>query len=114
MVQFRTPSGSVSPAYYPTNYYLGGSTQGYIDELVDDYFDQSSYRLLGYDSLLAINSGFNEAAHGYVVDIRVDGISTHFMDNPYNTPTGTGILGNDTYKFTVQFNRAMDVEVLHC
>ena len=33
------------------------------------------------------------------------------MDNPYNTTTGTGIIGNGTYKFTIQFNRAMDVEV---
>ncbi|MDB2573002.1 hypothetical protein N9X81_04685, partial [Schleiferiaceae bacterium] len=95
-------------AYYPRAIYLGGTTQDYISEVGRDYFDQNVFGILMADSL---SHGMNwKKAHGYVVDIEIDGKSTHWIDNPYNTTTGTGIIGNGTYKFTVQFNRAMDVE----
>ena len=104
-----TPYGqTVLNTIYPKNLFLGGLSQEYFTGLVKDYFDDNRWSLLITDSLPNTNS--NPIAHGYVVDIKIDGVSTHWMDNPYNTSTGTGILGNDTYKFKVQFNRAMDVE----
>lgn len=33
----------------------------------------------------------------------------HWLDNPYNGPQGAGILGNNTHKFEVIFNRPMNV-----
>ncbi|MDB2435973.1 S8 family serine peptidase [Schleiferiaceae bacterium] len=94
--------------FRPTKIYLGGKSQAYFESAAYDYFDLNSLAIFSPDSL---NSMINPVAHGYVVDIKIDGKSTHWIDNPYNTTTGTGITGNGTYKFTVQFNRAMDVEV---
>jgi len=91
------------------NLFLGATSLSYYQDAVKDYFDVNTWSLFATDSMPNILS--NPSAHGYVVDIKIDGISTHWMDNPYNTSTGTGIIGNGTYKFTVQFNRAMDVEV---
>lgn len=91
----------------PKNLSFGGSSSSYLD-LVEDYFEDSKLDILDYSGL---KQNKIEKAHGYVVDIRIDGVSTHWMDNPYNTPSGTGILGNGTYKFTVEFNRAMDTSV---
>ena len=94
---------------YPKNLYLGGNSQQYYSNLVKDYFNDNRWSLFATDSMP--NTISNSDAHGYVVDIRIDNKSAHWIDNPYNTSTGTGIIGNGTYKFTVQFNRAMDVEV---
>ena len=94
--------------FRPTKIYLGGKSQTYFENAAYDYFDLNSLAIFSPDSLTSM---VNPSAHGYVVDIQIDGKSTHWMDNPYNTPTGTGIIGNGTYKFTIQFNRAMDVEV---
>jgi subtilisin family serine protease len=104
---FTTPSTSSFGDITPINISIGSSSQSGIDFLVKDYFDDNGLMLLIHDSI----SMTNRFSHGYVVDIKIDGKSTHWMDNPYNTSTGTGIIGNGTNKFTVQFNRAMDVEV---
>ena len=94
--------------FRPTKIYLGGKSQAYFQNAAYDYFDLNSLAIFSPDSLTSM---VNSSAHGYVVDIKIDGTSTHWIDNPYNTSAGTGIIGNGTYKFTVQFNRAMDVEV---
>ena len=91
----------------PINLNLGGNSSAYLS-LVEDYFEDSKLDILDYSGLVLDKM---EKAHGYVVDIRVDGKSTHWIDNPYNTTTGTGIIGNGTYKFTVEFNREMDTTV---
>ena len=93
----------------PYNVFLGGNGVNYLNHITQDFLDQNSYRLIQKDSLVV--QRLNPNAHGYVVDIRIDGVSTHWMDNPYNTSSGTGILGNGTYKFTVEFNREMDTTV---
>ena len=104
---FATPTTSSFGILTPNKISIGSSSIAGIDFLVKDYFDDNAYMLLISDSISLLNS----SSHGYVVDIQIDGKSTHWMDNPYNTSTGTGIIGNGTYKFTIQFNRAMDVEV---
>jgi subtilisin family serine protease len=91
----------------PINLNLGGNSSAYLS-LVEDYFEDSKLDILDYSGLVLDKM---EKAHGYVVDIRIDGKSTHWIDNPYNTTTGTGIIGNGTYKFTVEFNREMDTTV---
>lgn len=104
-----TSSGSTIEYFYPRRIFLGGRSQAFYGRIVKDYFDATEFSVFNSDSLPQTLS--NPNAHGYVVDIRIDGVSTHWMDNPYNTPSGTGILGNGTYKFTVEFNREMDTTV---
>lgn len=94
---------------YPSNIYLSGKSVDFYSELTQEYFDNNDFPIFNTDSLPTSMS--NPNAHGYVVDIKLDGISTHWMDNPYNSPSGTGIIGNGTHKFTVQFNREMDTTV---
>jgi len=92
----------------PKGVHIGGKSSAFKNWSVIDYFDASAYK---YADLSGFSGSPNPNAHGYVVDIKINGVSAHWMDNPYNASTGTGILGNDTYKFTVQFNRAMNIEV---
>ena len=107
--QVKTSYNTSALSSTPTGIYLGGNSENYLQHVIHDYFDNNTFKVLNTDTLKTLI--LNPNAHGYVVDIQIDGKSTHWMDNPYNTPTGTGIIGNGSYKFTVQFNRAMDVEV---
>jgi len=93
---------------YPSNVYLAGKSPKFLADLSIDYFDNNFMAVFGVDSLPTSLS--NPQAHGYVVDIKIDGVSTHWMDNPYNTSSGTGLIGLGTKKFTIEFNRAMDIE----
>ena len=102
-------NNSAFSIFTPSNLFLGGKTQLFYTSMTKDYFDDNGWDIFNTDSMPGILS--NPNAHGYVVDIRIDGVSTHWMDNPYNTSSGTGILGNGTYKFTVEFNREMDTTV---
>ena len=106
--QIKQPVIDNQLVFRPTKIYLGGKSQTYFENAAYDYFDLNSLAIFSPDSLTSM---VNPSAHGYVVDIKINTVSTHWMDNPYNTATGTGIIGNGTYKFTVQFNRAMDIEV---
>ena len=88
--------------------FIGGISSDYKSYYFEDYFDNANRSIHDPTGILDAPPSLT---HGYVVDIKIDGKSTHWIDNPYNTSTGTGIIGNGTYKFTVQFNRAMDIEV---
>lgn len=107
--QVKTSYNTSAALSIPHGVYLGGNSENFLQHITFDYFDENTFKVLNTDSL--VNYWANPNAHGYVVDIRVNGVSTHWMDNPYNTPSGTGILGNGTYKFTVEFNREMDTTV---
>ncbi|REJ63930.1 MAG: hypothetical protein DWQ21_01505 [Bacteroidetes bacterium] len=92
-----------------SNFIYGGKSEDYFNHIIEDYFDNSSSGFYVFDSVPRFEN--DKFLHGYVVDIKINGISAHWKDNPYNISTGTGIIGNGTYKFTVRFNRPMDVEV---
>ena len=105
----RIPSiGLTGSAFsnYQKGLYIGGLTNAFEQASIADYFDWSDWPILITDSLL------NEApsgVHGFVVDIRINDKSVHYLDQPYNGPGGVGILGNSTHKFEVVFNRPMNV-----
>jgi hypothetical protein len=85
--------------------YLGGTSTAYLNQRVNDYFENSTLSI--FNTNLVLKTGPRNA-HGFVVDVKINGKSTHWMDNPYNGPQGTGILGNGRHKVSVQFNRPMD------
>ncbi len=85
--------------------YLGGKSVDFLSLATYDYFDGPTYKIA---NLSSINTWAPTNTHGFVVDVRINGISTHWMDNPYNTPSGTGIIGPGIQKFEVVFNRPMD------
>ena len=103
--QYQVPKSSVFATHPVKNYYLSSKTAPGIDILCYDYFDRNDFKMLS----ISAESGANPNAHGYVHDIKVDNKSIHWLDNPYNTPGGVGILGNSTHKFEVVFNRPMNV-----
>ena len=100
-------NSSLAPEPYE-GLYLGGKSPAFKKYTVNDYFDNSRLRI-------ADKTTFRDTAtsqpHGYVVDIRLDSVSTHYMDNPYNSQGGTGVIGPGKHTFTVEFNRPMDTTV---
>ena len=85
--------------------YLGGVSTPYLNLRANDYFDNSTLSIFNTS---LVRKTAPRHAHGFVVDMKINGKSTHWMDNPYNGPQGTGILGNGRHKVSVQFNRPMD------
>ena len=106
----RVPSvgleGNNTQTITPSRLYIGGKSAAFISFNVHDYFDLSTKPILNASSLL-LNAP--TGVHGFVVDIKVNEKSIHWLDNPYNGPQGVGILGNSTHKFEVVFNRPMNI-----
>ena len=85
--------------------YFGGTSAAFLNYRINDYFENSNLSIFNTS---LVRKTAPRHAHGFVVDVKINGKSTHWMDNPYNGPQGTGILGNGRHKVSVQFNRPMD------
>jgi subtilisin family serine protease len=86
--------------------YFGCIDSAKIENSVIDYFEDSELPVLSaYDSAMIEPSVF---CHGLVWKIEINDKLINIYDNPYNLETGLGIIGDETLKFDVYFNRAMD------
>lgn len=85
--------------------YWGTSDSTTITESITDYFDFPYLMASMFWPFLDAPSPF---AHGHVWKININNILINKIDNPYNSATGLGVIGSETLKFDVYFNRAMD------
>jgi len=89
----------------PANYW-GSIDSSYIESTIADYFEFSNKPVaMGFTNRLIKPS---EECHGVVWKIDINSTLINKYDNPYNVPNGLGVVGAETLKFDVYFNRAMD------
>jgi hypothetical protein len=88
----------------PSNY-LGSSDSTTIGNDIEDFFENAGCPIVLSDSIMKIPP---KLCHGIVWKIEINNIHINKYDNPYNSETGLGIIGDETLKFDVYFNRAMD------
>ncbi|MBI9033521.1 MAG: S8 family serine peptidase [Bacteroidales bacterium] len=87
------------------NYY-GYVNEDYIEnEQVYDFFDDPNIGILNIETYSETPTA---ESHGIVWKVDVNDALINKIDNPYNANTGLGIVGSETLKFDVYFNRAMD------
>ena len=103
------PYNSTSLTTFNSNTYYGGFSEDYVKNLtVYDYFDDSNYGILNIEN----NSSIPDSeSHAIVWKIDINDILIHIYDNPYNLLSGLGVVGAETIKFDVYFNRPMDTLV---
>ena len=86
--------------------YWGTIDSTNIESMILDFFEDPDYPVLcGSDSALVAPPA---ECHGVVWKVEINNILVNKYDNPYNSPTGLGIVGCENLKFDVYFNRAMD------
>ncbi len=88
-----------------SNHYWGRVDSTSIESTIVDFDTNVWYPICIFDPQLTVPSN---SAHGHVWKIEVDSVSINKFDNPYNSSSGIGVIGAQTLKFDVHFNRAMD------
>jgi len=85
--------------------YWGNIDSSYIKEIIYDFFDNPMLPIAIISPYLNIPSFY---CHGHAWKVEINNILVNIHDNPYNSPTGLGVVGAETLKFDVYFNRPMD------
>jgi len=91
--------------YHLSPNYFGVMNLDTIETRIEDYFENSTKPIILGDSALATPSS---KIHGFAWKIEINDILINKIDNLYNSPTGLGVVGSETLKFDVYFNRAMN------
>jgi subtilisin family serine protease len=95
-------------ATFNSQTYYGAISKENIDELIWDYFDDSEYGIVNIENF---SKTPDSLAHGIAWKVDVNNTSINKYDNPYDAQNGLGIIGSETLKFDVHFNRPMDTSV---
>ncbi|MDA3817106.1 MAG: S8 family serine peptidase, partial [Prolixibacteraceae bacterium] len=89
---------------FPPNYF-GSVDSIYIASMIYDFKEQGHGFIVSGDSALVAPPA---ECHGVVWKIDINNTLTNKYDNSFNSETGLGIIGDETLKFDVYFNRPMD------
>ncbi|KAF0128255.1 MAG: peptidase S8/S53 subtilisin kexin sedolisin [Bacteroidetes bacterium] len=85
--------------------YWGSRDSLYIKSTIKDFFYNAGWPIAKYYPFLLQPS---DSAHGIVWKVEINDILINKYDNPSNSSTGLGVIGEETLKFDVYFNREMD------
>ncbi len=85
--------------------YFGTTDSTEIEKMIEDFFENSNKPIILGDSALVVPPS---EVHGFTWKVEINNILINKYDNPYNSATGLGIIGAETLKFDLYFNRAMD------
>jgi len=88
-----------------TENYWGRADSSNIQSTIFDFYNNASYPCAIFSPFLTQPS---DSAHSIVYKVNINDVLINKYDNPYNSPTGLGIVGCENLKFDVYFNRAMD------
>ena len=85
--------------------YWGSIDEDFVKSQILDFYEFSDRAVLEPDSILALPPS---ESHGIVWKVGINDILVNKYDNPYNSQSGLGVVGSESLKFDVYFNRAMD------
>ncbi|MDD3051753.1 MAG: S8 family serine peptidase, partial [Candidatus Cloacimonetes bacterium] len=97
-------SGNNSYVDITTNYW-GCLDIDSIQSTILDFQYSSSNPVAVFEPILTQPSAL---AHAIVWKVEINDVLVNKYDNPYNSPTGLGIVGNEELEFKVYFNREMN------
>ncbi|MBT5268992.1 MAG: S8 family serine peptidase [Candidatus Marinimicrobia bacterium] len=97
--------GNSSIMPFEDNYYGIENLSIIEQELFYDFYDDASLPMIQFTPILTEPTS---ATPGFSWKVEIDAININRYDNPYNSVAGLGIIGPETHKFDVYFNRAMD------
>ena len=97
--------GQNSVAHIP-NYYWGRTDSLEINKTIYDFDNNVGAPSCIFNPVLEKPAS---ESHGMVWKVNINDVPVNKFDFPYNSPDGLGIVGAETLKFDVFFNRAMDI-----
>jgi len=105
----RGPSLPYYVSTFNDSSYWGYSKTESISETIHDYFDDPQYGIINIENFQSLP---DSEAHGIVWKILINNILINKLDNPNNSSNGLGMVGAETLRFDVYFNRPMDTSYI--